>query len=91
MRERVVVTRGIQDILKKLIADEMDNLERYVHAELCGVATVECSQSLSLIDQSSTVQGTSIWCSIALQSLLDYCNENVTLSNVSIYWCDAAA
>lgn len=66
MRGRVVVARGVEEILKKLVANKMDDLEGDVHAELSGVATIECPQSLSLVHHFCTVQCTPIGCSIVL-------------------------
>ena len=75
--EWVVVSGIVEDVLEGLVCNEVDNLKGNVHAELCGVAAVEGTGTLSTINSSDTVKGTSVGGVVHLETLLDNCKQEI--------------
>ena len=60
----------VEYVLEELVSGEVEHLERYVHAELRGVAAIEGSYSLVSAHCSDAVEGISVRGAIHLQPLL---------------------
>ena len=63
----------VEDILQRLVGDEVNDLEGNVHAELRCVAPIEGSCTFVKINSSDTVEGTAVGGVVHLQTLLYNC------------------
>ena len=84
VREGVVVSRVVKDILERLVRDKVNNLEGNVHAELCRVAAIEGSHSFIAIYSSDTVHGSSVGGVVHLETLLYNCQQKLIATCVSV-------
>lgn len=63
----------VEIVLKKLVGDEVEDLEGNIHAQLSGVAAVEGLDPLQVVDSSDAVESPPIRCVVHLESLLYNC------------------
>ena len=73
MGERVVTSRWVKNVLLKLVRNKVYYLEGNVHAELGGVAAVECTEALVSVDGRDTVEGSSVGGVVHLKPLFHDC------------------
>lgn len=72
---KVVLATWVECVPQLFVDNKLRTLEGNVHGELCGVATVECPETLGLINMTDTMESASMRTGVHLQSLLYYCNN----------------
>jgi len=85
VRQWVILPHGVDEVLSRLVDDEMKAHERHVHGELGPVAAVERPDALGVMDRTNAVNARLVWTVEDLHSLFDDCNTQQVIKAILVH------